>query len=176
MINNYCQIKGLNRENTILKGMPLRSCYLVDTKESRFLVDCGLFQGSRELRERNYASFMFDPATIDFLILSHAHIDHSGMIPKLYRHGFRGPIYSTAATADLCEVMLPDSAHIQEMEVERIRRRISGPLPRNQSIYTIKDAEDCLKLFRRADYAETMAITELQCVSGCGHILSFLLN
>lgn len=150
------------------------SCYLVDTKESRFLVDCGLFQGSRELRERNYASFMFDPATIDFLILSHAHIDHSGMIPKLYRHGFRGPIYSTAATADLCEVMLPDSAHIQEMEVERINRKNKrAGYPEISPIYTVKDAEDCLKLFRRAGYAETMTVTPEITVrfQDAGHIL-----
>ncbi|NLC07097.1 MAG: MBL fold metallo-hydrolase [Syntrophomonadaceae bacterium] len=150
------------------------SCFLLETKQSKFLVDCGMFQGSKALKERNYGSFMFDPTQIDFLLLSHAHIDHSGLIPKLYRHGFRGPIYSTAATADLCEVMLPDSAHIQEMEVERKNRKFSrAGKPLITPIYTTEDAEGCIKLFRRASYGETLTISPEITVrfQDAGHIL-----
>ena len=150
------------------------SCYLVETQNVRFLVDCGLFQGSKAIKERNYASFVFDPTQIDFMLLSHAHIDHSGMIPKLYHHGFKGPIYCTAATADLCEVMLPDSAHIQEMEVERKNRKNSrAGNPQINPIYTVEDAEECIKLFRRASYTETLTITPGITVrfQDAGHIL-----
>ncbi|NLK50845.1 MAG: MBL fold metallo-hydrolase [Syntrophomonadaceae bacterium] len=150
------------------------SCYLIETQKSRFLIDCGMFQGSKALKERNYASFLFDPAQIDFVLLTHAHIDHSGMIPKLYRYGFRGPIYCTAATADLCGIMLPDSAHIQEMEVERKNRKFKrAGKPLITPIYKVEDAEGCLQQFRRISYGETLTISPEITVrfQDAGHIL-----
>lgn len=123
------------------------SCYLVEAGSARFLVDCGMVQGGREAPERNRAPFSFDPGSIDFVLLTHAHIDHSGLLPKLMRDGFTGPIHTTAATADLLGVMLPDSGHIQEFEAERARRqhksRRHGTV--QEPIYTVQDAEDCLK-------------------------------
>ena len=89
------------------------SCYLVQANGCRFLIDCGMVQGSTEARERNYAAFAFDPREIDFVLLTHAHIDHSGLLPRLVAQGFAGPIYTTPATADLLSVLLRDSAHIQ---------------------------------------------------------------
>lgn len=83
------------------------SCFLIETTTTRFLVDCGMFQGGREAAQRNRQAFGFDPSTIDFVLLTHAHIDHSGLLPKLTRAGFRGTIHATAATADLLQVMLP---------------------------------------------------------------------
>ena len=87
------------------------SCYLVQANGCRFLIDCGMVQGSTEARERNYAAFA--PREIDFVLLTHAHIDHSGLLPRLVAQGFAGPIYTTPATADLLSVLLRDSAHIQ---------------------------------------------------------------
>ena len=87
------------------------SCFLVETEDLRFLVDCGMHQGGRDAMARNHEPFAFDPKTIDFVLLTHAHIDHSGLLPKLTRAGFAGPIYTTDASADLLQVMLPDSAH-----------------------------------------------------------------
>ena len=150
------------------------SCYLLETEAHRFLVDAGLFQGCKGIKERNYHPFLFSPAEIDFLFLTHAHIDHSGLIPKLYRYGFRGPIYCTEATADLCSVMLPDSGHIQEMEVERKNRKLSrAGKPLIQPIYTEKDARDCLELFHPLSYNETVVLSDYLTVrfQDIGHIL-----
>ena len=92
------------------------SCYLVETEKTSFLVDCGMHQGRPEETALNRQPFPFAISDIDFMILTHAHIDHSGRIPLLYREGFHAPIYTTRATAELCGIMLPDSGHIQEME------------------------------------------------------------
>ncbi|WP_107762101.1 MBL fold metallo-hydrolase RNA specificity domain-containing protein [Nitrosospira multiformis] len=94
------------------------SCFLIETPQVRFLVDCGMFQGGREADRKNREAFDCGPETIDFVLLTHAHIDHSGLLPRLAMLGFRGPIYTTAATADLLAVMLKDSAYIQEKEAE----------------------------------------------------------
>ena len=94
------------------------SNFLVEAAGKKFLVDCGMYQGNAELEMENYKEFDYNPAEIDFMLLTHAHIDHSGRIPKLYNEGFKGPIYAHKATCDLCAIMLPDSGHIQEMESE----------------------------------------------------------
>jgi metallo-beta-lactamase family protein len=140
------QVCGAAREVT-------GSCYLITVGQLRFLVDCGLHQGGREQEAANYRSFPFDPAGIDFLLLTHAHIDHSGRIPKLVKEGFRGPVYATPATTDLADIMLRDSAHIQEMEAEwtarkarRAGRHGQGPL------YTEADARNAQRLFRPFEY------------------------
>jgi len=155
-------------------GTVTGSCFLVTTAENRFLVDCGMFQGSKELKERNYTDFLFDPKTIDFLLLTHAHIDHSGMIPKLYKHLFSGKVYTTMATKALCAVVLPDSGHIQEMEIERKNRKSlrSGIKPL-EPIYTADDAKACLEYIEGYDYNKKIEITPNICVrfQDAGHIL-----
>ena len=133
------------------------SCFLFETPTARFLVDCGMFQGGREARAQNRHDWGFDPRALDFVLLTHAHIDHSGLLPRLWAFGFRGPIYSTAATADLAAVMLADSAYIQEsewMRMERRRgrkRRIAGD---EYPLYTVAHAQACTSLFERVAYDE----------------------
>ncbi|NPV53876.1 MAG: MBL fold metallo-hydrolase [Firmicutes bacterium] len=124
------------------------SCYLLELEKTRIMVDCGMFQGIRELRVLNYSDFPFDPRGIDFLLLTHAHIDHSGLIPRLCKKGFKGRIISTEATRDLCGIMLPDSGHIQELEAEwhgRKGERVGEP--HTEPLYTADDAEKSLGLF-----------------------------
>jgi metallo-beta-lactamase family protein len=131
------------------------SCHLFETAAGRVLVDCGLFQGPKTLKELNYGAFPFAPSDIKAVLLTHAHIDHSGLIPKLVRDGFRGPVYATRGTIDLCSYMLPDSGGIQETEVAQLNRRNAarGRAPVTP-IYTLRDAVAALDAFRAVDYEQ----------------------
>lgn len=133
------------------------SFFVLETDTVRFAVDCGLFQGKSAVKERNYQPFRLEPADLDFLVLTHAHIDHSGLIPKLCAQGFKGPIFCTFATADLASILLPDSAHIQETEVERKNRKLTrAGQPLLTPTYTIEDAELCMEQFRPFGYDEIL--------------------
>ena len=137
------------------------SNFLVEGAGKKFLVDCGLYQGQAKIEERNNDQFDFDVSDIDFMLLTHAHIDHSGRIPKLYIEGYNKPIYATKATCDLCSIMLPDSGHIQEMESEwknkKRERRGESMLP---PIYTAEDAIESIRLFSPVAYDEIVQIDE----------------
>ena len=129
------------------------SSYLFQTASGRFLVDCGLFQGQKTLKELNYGGFPFRPADIDAVLLPHAHIDHSGLLPKLVREGFGGPILATRGTIDLCSWMLPDAGNIQESEVAQLNRRnVARGRKEVEPIYTQADALATLQSFRPVDY------------------------
>jgi metallo-beta-lactamase family protein len=130
-------------------------------KVRRLLLDCGMFQGEGPQSDEKNRRFGFDPKSIDVLVLSHAHIDHSGLIPRLVREGFKGPIYATPATYDLCTIMLEDSARIQEMDFEQdIRRaRKRGHAPREiEPLYTVGDVAPALALFQGVDYHEPFEV------------------
>ncbi len=133
-----------------------------------------MFQGSKATEALNRRPFRFEPASIDTVLLTHAHIDHSGLLPKLCKQGYKGNIYATAATVDLCRIMLPDSAHIQEFEAEILGRkgRRAGKTPL-APLYTVDDAYACLKQFAPQKYGEKLAITPEITVSfnDAGHIL-----
>ncbi|MBV6271899.1 MBL fold metallo-hydrolase [Alcaligenaceae bacterium CGII-47] len=152
------------------------SCFLIQLANTRFLVDCGMIQGGREAPLRNRQAFPFDPGSIDFVLLTHAHIDHSGLLPKLTRAGFRGPIYATAATTDLLQIMLPDSAHIQESDAQRAQRRAKpahGKTDTFDPLYTVQDAWDCLRQVRSVSYDQSLAPHPAVrcCLRDAGHIL-----
>ncbi len=148
------------------------SCFLVEAVNTRFLVDCGMVQGGRTAAARNHEPFTFDPASIDFVFLTHAHIDHSGLLPKLTRAGFKGPIYTTPATVDLLGVMLPDSAHIQETDAKRDAKRFRGKkvLP---PLYTLQHTSECLRQVRGVEYDREFAprVGVRACFRDAGHIL-----
>jgi metallo-beta-lactamase family protein len=140
-------------------GAVTGSCFRLSVDTGAVLIDCGMFQGSKTEKELNYRPFPFAPDKIAAVILSHAHIDHSGLLPKLVRHGFSGPIHATPATIDLAGVMLPDSAHIQEFEVEQFNRRASRRArSRVDPIYDGTDVTACLALFRPHDLGEWFAV------------------
>ena len=127
------------------------SCFEVRSAKARFLVDCGLHQGGREADAQNREHRVTDPSHLDFVLLTHAHIDHSGWLPKLVAGGFSGPVFATAATCDLLGVMLPDAAFIQEREAEWAKKR-SYKRRGDEALYTVPDAEDALQLLRPVDY------------------------
>lgn len=139
------------------------SCFLVEAGKARFLVDCGMFQGGA-LSERRNRRFAFDPKDIAFVVLTHAHIDHSGLLPRLAAGGFKGPIYATAATHELLSIMLPDSGHLQEREAARERRT---------PLYGVAEAQACLAQLRPADYGAAFEPgAGIRCVlRDAGHIL-----
>ncbi len=150
------------------------SNFLVETAGKKFLVDCGMFQGREELEEENYNPFDYDPKEIDFMLLTHAHIDHSGRIPKLYNEGFSGPIYAQKATCDLCSIMLPDSGHIQEMEAEwKNKKRLRKGQETKPPLYTAEDAIKSQELFVPVKYDEIIQVDENIYVrfNDAGHML-----
>lgn len=160
---------GANRDVT-------GSCHLIQCAGTRILIDCGLFQGGHELAEENEEEFGFDPASIDFVLLTHAHLDHCGRLPLLVKRGFRGEIICTAATKDLTRLVLLDAAHLQESEARsqakhQIRRGQHKPtLP----LYTLYDATRCFDYFGRvASYEKKLKLTPgiNACFYDAGHIL-----
>ncbi|MGH9717772.1 MAG: MBL fold metallo-hydrolase RNA specificity domain-containing protein [Candidatus Acidiferrales bacterium] len=149
------------------------SKYLVEAAGKRLLVDCGLFEGSSELRQRNWERLPVPPSTIDWVLLTHAHIDHTGYLPRLVRDGFVGPIFANGATQDLCELLLPDSAHLQEEDARFAAKknysRHKPPLP----LYTIEEAQNALRQFRQIPRAGRCKISPEFSVRphDAGHIL-----
>ncbi len=137
------------------------SSFLIETNKCKFLIDCGMFQGSASDDALNQAPFPFNPAELDFVLLTHSHIDHSGRIPKLYVDGFKGRVFATKATTELCSIMLPDSGHIQEFENEWVnRKRSRAGLPPIKPIYTHQDGIDCIELFSGIKYGEVFKASE----------------
>ena len=150
------------------------SNYLITTDNEKFIIDCGLFQGSEEDEKLNEDGFKFNPAEIDFMILSHAHMDHSGRIPLLVKKGFVKKIYATKPTVDLCEIMLLDSAKIQESDTEwENKRRVRSGKSKIEPLYTIKDAELSLNYFNPCYYDELITVNDNITIrfSDAGHIL-----
>ena len=154
-------------------GTVTGSRYLLDTGERRILLDCGLFQGYKQLRLRNWARFPVSPRRIDSVVLSHAHLDHSGYLPALARDGFRGPIYATAATHELCGILLRDSAHLQEDEARFANKHGFGKHAPAEPLYTMADAERALRLFKVVDFDREFDVGEgLKCsLHPAGHLL-----
>ncbi|MBQ7882250.1 MAG: MBL fold metallo-hydrolase [Treponema sp.] len=137
------------------------SNFLVEAAGKKFLVDCGMFQGRGDTELQNYQELAYNPAEIDFMLLTHAHIDHSGRIPKLYKDGFKGPVFAHKATCDLCSIMLQDSGHIQEMESvwKNKKRQRKGEQPL-EPLYTAQDAIDTLDIFQPVQYDELIEIDQ----------------
>lgn len=137
------------------------SNFLVEGARKKFLVDCGLYQGGAKDEIKNEEPFPYDINEIDFMLLTHAHIDHSGRIPKLYKEGYRNPIYATNATCDLCAIMLPDSGHIQETETEwKNRKRIRRGEEELVPIYDAETAAKSLELFKGEPYNQIIELDD----------------
>src|SRR5271165_6870612 len=126
-------------------GTVTGSKYLVEAEGKRLLVDCGLFQGLKALRLRNWDPLPEKPASFDWCLLTHAHIDHTGYLPRLVRDGFRGPIYSNAATHELCALLLPDSAHLQEEDAEFVAKKGYSTHKPTLPLYTVSEAQATLE-------------------------------
>lgn len=136
------------------------SKYLIQTNQKNILIDCGLFQGYKELRLRNWNPFPLDPQKIDFVLLTHAHIDHSGYIPLLVKNGFRGKILCTSATKDLCSILLPDSGHLQEEDARYANRKGYSKHHPALPLYTQKEAEDSLKYFHAISFEDRIQLAK----------------
>ena len=149
------------------------SKYLLDFENFQVLVDCGLFQGSKKLRQRNWDEFPFAPADIDALVLTHAHIDHLGYLPRLVKDGFHGSVYCTSATADLARIMLLDSAKIQEEEAKYANKKGYSKHEPAEPLYTVEDAEATFALLRDFEYDEDIPLHDGVSIKfhDAGHIL-----
>ncbi|MEW6186856.1 MAG: MBL fold metallo-hydrolase [Thermodesulfobacteriota bacterium] len=150
------------------------SSFLLEQSNTRFLIDCGMFQGNKEIEKRNYFTKRYQPQSLQYILVTHAHMDHSGLIPRLVKDGFRGKIICTKATFELCRIMLKDSAHIQEMEAEwQSRKNARSGLKPVEPLYTIKDAEQSLNFFQPVDPNQCLLLNpDLEiCFHRAGHIL-----
>ena len=150
------------------------SCHLITTAHHKVLLDCGQFQGGKAQEELNYEPFPFDPAEVEYVILSHAHIDHCGRIPLLVKRGFKGQIYCTDATADLLDIMLKDSGHIHEQEAEwQNRKNVRAGRPAVEPLYTELEAEESLKFVKPVLYDQLIELNDEMrvCFNDAGHIL-----
>ncbi|MCW3488651.1 MBL fold metallo-hydrolase RNA specificity domain-containing protein [Dethiobacter alkaliphilus] len=150
------------------------SAFLLEAAGKKLLIDCGLFQGGKRLRARNFSQYPYNPVEIDYIILTHAHIDHSGLIPRLVKDGFRGRVLATPATTDLAKIMLPDSGHIQMMEAEWTNRKNKrAGRPEADPLYTVEDAEKALNYFDSIPYYQQVNLSEEIILKfyDAGHIL-----
>lgn len=148
------------------------SKYLVESEGTRILVDCGLFQGYKWLRERNWQTLPIDITSLDAIVLTHAHLDHSGYIPVLYKRGFRGPIFTHHATRELCAILLADSGHIQEQDARFYKRHKLSKHEEPEPLYDSDTAKKSMELFQSVDFGETFSIGNMElCLQGAGHIL-----
>lgn len=161
------QIFGAAREVT-------GSCYMLTVSDKKILIDCGLHQGGYEAEASNYDDFLFNPHEIDAVVLTHAHLDHAGRLPLLVKRGFRGPIFTHHATAELCKIMLLDAAHLNERDIEidnrkRARRHLTPLVP----LYSVADAQKVFSLFDTIGYHEKLKITDNITIrlNDAGHIL-----
>lgn len=136
------------------------SKYLIQTNQTNLLIDCGLFQGYKELRLRNWANLPINPKKLDYVLLTHAHIDHSGYIPLLIKNGFRGKVLCTAATKDLCSVLLPDSGHLHEEDARYANRKGYSKHQPALPLYTQQEAEDSLHYFQVISFEDRIQIAE----------------
>ncbi len=154
-------------------GTVTGSKYLVEAEGKRLLVDCGLFQGLAELRQRNWNPLPEKPATFDWCVLTHAHLDHTGYLPRLVRDGFRGPIYADAATIELCNILLADSAHLQEEDADSARRGGYSKHPTPLPLYTPADVGPVVNALREIPRADAFTISPQFTVRphNAGHIV-----
>ncbi len=148
------------------------SKYLVEQDTTKLLVDCGLFQGSYKTTQRNWHEFLVNPASINAVVLTHAHIDHTGYIPLLVKNGFKGPIYCSQATFELCQILLIDNGNLQEEATKRYNERKDVNNPVEQPLYTSADAQYSLRFFHVIDYEKPLSIGTLTIsLIRCSHIL-----
>lgn len=154
-------------------GTVTGSKYLLEYEGSKTLIDCGLFQGLKELRLRNWEKLPVAPDSVDAILLTHAHIDHSGYIPLLVKNGFKGPVYCSRATYDLCSILLPDSGYLQEADAERANRYAYSKHKTALPLYTQKDAEQSLKQFKVVEFGQPHQLANglTFTLSRSGHIL-----
>ena len=154
-------------------GTVTGSKYLLEANGRRILIDCGMFQGYKVARLRNWAPLPFDVSTLDAVVLTHAHIDHSGALPLLSKEGYRGPIYSSAATHELCQILLPDAAHLQEEEARFANRYEFSKHKPALPLYTLADAKRVLRQFKPVNFGEPLDLGDDLSVTWhrAGHIL-----
>ena len=154
-------------------GTVTGSKYLIDTDGSKIMVDCGLFQGVKNLRLRNWAPLAVDEKGIDTVLLTHAHLDHSGYLPRFVKNGFSGPVISTTATRDLCEVLLADSGYLLEQDAEFANRHGFSKHKPALPLYTREDAEACMSRFTPVTFGERRTVSKgvLARFLPAGHIL-----
>ena len=154
-------------------GTVTGSKYLVETGDARLLVDCGLFQGFKQLRLRNWAPPPFDIRSLQAVILTHAHLDHSGALPILARGGYKGPVYATPGTIDLCGLLLPDSGRLQEQDADYANRHGFSKHHPALPLYTEADAMAALRLFQAVEFGASRRISDATrfTLHPAGHIL-----